>query len=172
MRQNKRKLMHNDTPQPPLKSDKDLKPKLDTVYVLSDEKEGTKASVPAAPQQILLLDDDKELTQALKDFLCDEGYQVSCVANGVEGMKLMMVKDFDAIICDLLMPNLPGDMFYLAVSKLKPALAKRFIFISGHQANPKWESFIRNSKALVLWKPFPLHDLLTCLEVIMQKPKS
>jgi two-component system, NtrC family, sensor kinase len=163
--------MDKNASQPPLGPYNRPKPFEDKVYVLTDAKEEKKRAEDKQPRRILLLDDDKELAETLCDFLRDEGCQVNCVSNGVEGMKLLIAQDFDVIICDLLMPNLPGDMFYLAVTKVKPAMASRFIFISGHQANPKWESFIRNAKALVLWKPFPIHDLLTCVEVVMQKTK-
>lgn len=167
--------MDNNIPHPPLDPYHRPKPFEDKVYELSDgseRKEAKQKSEAKTPKRILLLDDDKELADTLSEFLCGEGYQVNCVPNGVEGMKLLMQQEFEVIICDLLMPNLPGDMFYLAVSKIKPAMARRFIFISGHQASPKWESFIRNAKALVLWKPFPMHDLLTCVEVVIQKPKG
>ena len=136
------------------------------VYELTDASDGHNQAQDPALKSVLLLDDDPELVQMLNTYLSEQGYQVTCAPNGVEGMKILMARDFAVIICDLLMPNLAGDMFYLAVTKVKPAMARRFVFISGHQANPRWESFIRDTRAPVLWKPFPSHDLLTCVEVV------
>ena len=57
---------------------------------------------------------------------------VTTVNDGVHALREVMAFDFDVIICDLLMPNMPGDMFYLAVQKTKPELCKRFLFVTGH----------------------------------------
>jgi DNA-binding NarL/FixJ family response regulator len=91
------------------------------------------------------------------------------VPSGVEGLKHIMAVDFHVILCDLVMPNLPGDMFYLAVERIKPQLCKRFIFMTGHGADPKWDAFIRKVRGLVLFKPFPLHDLLAAIHNVLQK---
>jgi DNA-binding response OmpR family regulator len=142
------------------------------VYDLTDGTDEKSPTGENTLRSVLLLDDDPDLAKMLSDFLSAEGYEVTCAPNGVEGMKSIMAKDFAVIICDLLMPNLAGDMFYLAATKVKPGLARRFIFVSGHQANPKWEAFIRSTKAPVLWKPFPSHDLLTCVEAVAHRPGS
>ena len=164
--------MDNDPPPPVSASAPHPQPLEQRVYELTDGTDEQRNPQDSIPKSVLLLDDEPELLQMLEAYLTAQGYQVTCALNGVEGMKIIMAQDFTVIICDLLMPNLAGDMFYLAVTKVKPAMARRFIFISGHQANPKWESFIRSSQALVLWKPFPSHDLLTCVEVVARQPRS
>jgi hypothetical protein len=70
--------------------------------------------------------------------------------------------------CDLLMPNLPGDMFYIGVERVKPRLAKRFIFITGHQNNPKISEFIKKVRALTLFKPFEMHTLVETINVALK----
>jgi CheY-like chemotaxis protein len=59
-------------------------------------------------------------------------YQVTNVPLGAEGVQQVLASDFDAIVCDMVMPNFPGDMFYLAVQRARPHLCQRFIFITGH----------------------------------------
>jgi two-component system, cell cycle sensor histidine kinase and response regulator CckA len=121
------------------------------------------------PRSVLMLEDNTEFAETLQLFLEAHSFQVLRVANGVEGLRQIMAKDFDAILCDLVMPNLPGDMFYLAVERTKPHLCKRFIFMSGHQADPKWDTFIRKVRALALWKPFPMADLLAAIQTVLAK---
>src|SRR5579885_1004854 len=87
-------------------------------------------------KSILLLDDDVDLADTLKDLLESRNFLVTTARNGVEGLREVMELDFDVIMCDLMMPTMPGDMFYTAVQKAKPHLSERFIFITGHSDKP------------------------------------
>ncbi len=111
-------------------------------------------------QKVLLLEDDPDLSQIVKDFLVSNSYEVVSVSNGVDGVREVMASDFDVILCDMLMPSLSGDMFYLAVERMRPHLCDRFIFITGHQGNPKITSFVEKVNGTVLPKPFQVDDLL------------
>ncbi|GAB3482026.1 response regulator [Marinomonas epiphytica] len=57
--------------------------------------------------KILIVDDDNELTELLKEVLEYEGYQVSVAANGEEGLALV-TDDIDLILLDVMMPKLNG----------------------------------------------------------------
>lgn len=121
------------------------------------------------PKKILLLEDDKDLAPMLECFLKTNSFQVTTVSNGVQGLRKIMESDFDVILCDMVMPNLPGDMFYLAVERTKPGLCKRFLFMTGHAADPKWDSFIRKVNGVILWKPFELHELMERIALVLNK---
>src|ERR1700722_18930367 len=94
-------------------------------------------------KSILLLDDDIELADTLKLLLESRNFLVTTVKNGVEGLHEVMSMDFDIVMCDMIMPTMPGDMFYLAVQRTKPHLCNRFIFITGHSGNPKIDDFLK-----------------------------
>jgi DNA-binding NtrC family response regulator len=111
-------------------------------------------------KRVLLLEDDFQFKSILTDFLVDNAYDVVAVGNGAEGVREIMVSDFDAIVCDMMMPNLPGDMFYLAVERMRPHLCKRFIFMTGHQGIDKVNRFIQKIEGTFLPKPFHVDDLL------------
>lgn len=121
---------------------------------------------------ILLVEDDAQFSQILKEYLESYDFSVTIACDGVQGMKRVMEKDFDIVICDLLMPNLPGDMFYIGVERVKPHLAKRFIFITGHQNNPKISEFVKKVRALTLFKPFEMHVLLETIRVALKNPQK
>src|SRR5215210_6372575 len=95
-------------------------------------------------KSILLLDDDIDLADTLKLLLESRNFVVTTVKNGVEGLHEIMRFDFDVIMCDMMMPKMPGDMFYLAVQKTKPEICRRFIFITGYPDNPKVTDFLSN----------------------------
>lgn len=125
--------------------------------------------LPLITRPVLLVEDDQEFVDMLKGVLETNGYRVTTARDGVEGLKFIMADDYDVILCDLLMPNLPGNMFYLAVERTKPALAKRFIFMTGHQGDPKMAAFLKQTRALALFMPFQMHDLLEYMKAVVRK---
>ena len=118
---------------------------------------------------ILMLEDDPDLATTLKEFFLNEGFAVTHAVNGVDGLKRIMAGDFNLILCDMLMPHLAGDMFYAAVERVKPNLCKRFIFMTGHQGDPKWDAFVRRVGGIMLFKPFELHVLIEAIQSVLKK---
>lgn len=123
-------------------------------------------------KSILLVEDDLMFAEVVKENLETYGYSVTVAGDGVQGLKRVMERDFDIVLCDLMMPNLPGDMFYVAVERVKPQVAKRFIFITGHQNNPKISEFVKKVRALTLFKPFEMHLLLETIQTALKPPKK
>ena len=118
---------------------------------------------------ILVVDDDVELAMMYQELLGAQGYFVNTASNGVEGLKYIMAHNVDAIICDIMMPQMPGDMFYLAVERTKPELCKRFIFVTSYEGNPKVEAFFKKIGPIVLYKPVTLGKLLGTLNLLSQR---
>ena len=120
-------------------------------------------------RSILLLDDDLELATTLKELLESRNYLVTTAMNGVEGLREVMDTDFDVIICDMMMPHMPGDMFYTAVERVKPHLCARFIFVTSYEGNPKIEAFFKKVNGIVLYKPTTLGKLMGTLNLLGQR---
>ena len=116
--------------------------------------------------RVLLLDDDPKFTELIEAYLAAESIEVIVVPNGAEGLRQIMRSDFDVIVCDLKMPHLAGDRFYLAVARVKPHLCERFLFITGFGRNKAldWLSEIANPR--VMYKPFHMLDLLLAINDI------
>lgn len=130
------------------------------VYDLSEDR------TVSRPKTVLVLEDDTNFAGTLKDALEIFGYAVTVVPGGAEGVQQILATDFDAIVCDMVMPNFPGDMFYKAVERARPNLCRRFIFITGHQENPKVVEFIKQTGRPGLWKPFEMRELFDALEAL------
>ena len=122
-------------------------------------------------RSILLVEDDDQFASILQEFLKLYSCKVTRVKDGVEGLRRIVTSDFDLILCDMVMPTFPGDKFYIAVERVKPMLCKRFIFMTGHKADPKWDSFIRSVRGLILWKPFQMHDLLIAMRTVFRRSR-
>lgn len=110
--------------------------------------------------RILLLEDDESFCEVIRDCLVEKGYDVVAVQNGGEGVREVLASDFKTVLCDIMMPGLPGDMFYRAVERIRPALCQAFIFMTGHQNDARTNEFIKSVNGFVLRKPFPLDKML------------
>jgi CheY-like chemotaxis protein len=129
-------------------------------YELSDDP------LSAKRKTVLILEDDQEFSAMLKETLEDQDYRVVVVPNGAGGVQQILAADFDAILCDMVMRNFPGDMFYLAVQRSRPHLCQRFVFMTGYQGDPKVSKFLEGVPNRVLGKPFEMRHLFDALEAV------
>jgi two-component system response regulator QseB len=143
-------------------------------------------------KRILLLDDNVELADSLKHLLESSSivvstesssalsaagfplgdsrkFVVTTAGNGTDGLREMKTAEFDVIICDLEMPQMAGDTFYLAVKKSKPHLCDRFLFVTGHSKNPKYEEFLKKTGRIVLVKPVPIDELVATIAFVIKQ---
>lgn len=123
----------------------------------------------AARKKVLIVDDDFAFADMTRMILEQHGYEVDLAADGVKAIKKIMVLDYSVILCDMVMPNLAGDMFYTAIERVKPYLCRRVIFVTGHHGDRKVDEFIRKIRGLVLWKPFQTHVLIETMKTAESK---
>lgn len=100
-------------------------------------------------QRVLLLEDRGDFREVLHDYLVSRSFQVTPVPNGVEGLREIIKDPFDLIVCNMMMPRVGGEMFYWALTRVRPAAGQRFIFFTGHlQALQAWRRSTRRSAML------------------------
>jgi CheY-like chemotaxis protein len=122
---------------------------------------------PIQGKRVLVVDDDIELLVTCQGLLEAHNYEACLAQSGAQALKLMHNHEVDAILCDLDMPGLSGDLFYSEVGRGWPHLLKRFIFVTGNAENPTYEEFLKRAKANVLSKPFSIKGLLEKLEGVL-----
>ncbi|MEJ2125342.1 MAG: response regulator transcription factor [Alphaproteobacteria bacterium] len=59
-------------------------------------------------QRILLIEDDPRLADLIREYLGDAGFRVTHAANGGKGLELAAREAFDAMILDLMLPDMDG----------------------------------------------------------------
>lgn len=116
---------------------------------------------------ILVVDDDQQLASALQWILADENFLVDVAFDGEEALLKVKAHEYDAVICDLKMPRLRGDEFYLKAKELRPSLADRFIFITGFAADPRIALFLTKHDVKYLVKPFAVGGLIHCVKELL-----
>lgn len=107
---------------------------------------------------ILVVDDDADTRDTLRDFLEDEGYTVLTAANGASALRCLEHTRPDVILLDMMMPMTSGNSLYEQLQK-RPDFAS--IPILAVTAEP--------SRAPIgmpaLEKPIKLHKLLELVEL-------
>ncbi|HPQ80179.1 MAG TPA: response regulator [bacterium] len=68
------------------------------------------AGSPAEKQKILIIDDEKDFVEGLKDRLAFEGYEVVTAYNGQDGLELTRREKPNLILLDVMMPKIDGYM--------------------------------------------------------------
>lgn len=58
--------------------------------------------------KILLVEDETTLSMIIKDTLDDEGYDVICASNGIEGVENFIIHRPKIVIADVMMPEMDG----------------------------------------------------------------
>jgi two-component system OmpR family response regulator len=60
------------------------------------------------PNRVLLIDDDDRLHELLSSYLGQNGMQVTRASNGRQGLNLLEVGTYDAVLLDVMMPGMDG----------------------------------------------------------------
>jgi len=58
--------------------------------------------------KLLIVDDEKDIRDSLKDILIDEGYEIHLATNAKEAKKVKLSQTFDLILLDIWMPDIDG----------------------------------------------------------------
>lgn len=111
-------------------------------------------------RHIVIVDDNAELSWFFQEILKLHGYESAIFNHPVLALKHVLSQHTDVIICDLQMPELDGDLFYATVERAQPALALRFIFVTGVADEERFQTFINTVEAPVLRKPVAVEKLL------------
>ena len=106
--------------------------------------------------RILVVDDEPKLGQTLALAL-GERFEVEVVDNGRDA-QLALEGDgaFDLVLCDLMMPEVSGMDLYERVSETRPALASRFVFMTGGAFTERAREFLKAHRLRRIEKPFTL----------------
>ena len=121
---------------------------------------------------ILVLDDGVSLRRECQALMDAPDCIVTLARTGAEAVREVMDTDFDVIICNMQMPLMPGEMFYRAVERVKPALCNRFIFVTDAAMGRRAESFIENVDGLLLFKPVKISHLTRMVTLAAARGRS
>ncbi len=124
---------------------------------IAKRSEPPEPGVKSRPR-VLVIDDEVTLTNALRRALHDADVVVR--SSGVEALALLEGDHrFDAIVCDIMMPEMSGIETFERVRAKNPELAPRFIFMTGGAFTVEARAFLDAVDNEWLEKPFELSAL-------------
>lgn len=109
---------------------------------------------PAGPRAALIVDDEPEVAGALARMLALLGFRCDLAATGREAVRLLSSRDYNAVLCDLRMPEMDGPAFYGWLEANRAHLCRRTAFVTGDALGQAAAGFLAGSGRPVLEKPF------------------
>ncbi|MFI5308777.1 MAG: ATP-binding protein [Polyangiales bacterium] len=130
----------------------------------SEPTAAVQSSRPAAPParrgRVLVIDDDAAMTSVLA-LLVGEHHDVETASGGRAALERLRAGErYDAILCDLMMPDVSGMDFYAELEATVPDLVDRVIFLTGGAFTSRACDFLAAVPNERIDKPFAAKDLL------------
>ena len=118
--------------------------------------------------RILVIDDEPAIRRILREILEHEKYNVDDAASAVDALPLVKENEYDAILCDIKMPQMDGIEFLEEAKKITDA---PIIMISGHGTIDTAVEAIKKGAFDYIAKPPELNRLLITLRNALDKSK-
>lgn len=116
--------------------------------------------------KILIIDDEAPIRRVLRDILENESYQVEDAATGMDALQLIKDHEFDAVFCDIKMPEMDGIEVLEAIRKDSDVPV---IMLSGHGTIETAVEAIKKGAFDFIPKPPDLNRMLITLRNALDK---
>ncbi|MBS2024894.1 MAG: hybrid sensor histidine kinase/response regulator [Deltaproteobacteria bacterium] len=108
--------------------------------------------------RVLVIDDDDAALRTLERTL--RVHEVTCVRGAPAALTtLAKRRDFDLILCDVMMPEMTGPELAQALAARDPELAGRIVFMTGGAITQRTQQFLAQTSHVILQKPLEVSAL-------------
>ncbi|PEJ37787.1 DNA-binding response regulator [Peribacillus butanolivorans] len=115
---------------------------------------------------ILVVEDDQEIQELIKQFLMTQHYTVKVASDGLEGMKQYNKQSFDLILLDVMMPNLNG--FEVAKMIRNQSNVPIIMLTALEEEQDQMKGFDLGIDDYIT-KPFSFHVLIRRVEAVLRR---
>lgn len=117
--------------------------------------------------RLLVVEDEKDVANALQIGLSREGYAVDVAENGKMALEALAVNDYDLLVLDLNLPDMDGiDICRLAREKHPPLL---ILILTARGKQKDIITGLDNGADDYLIKPFHLQELLARIRALLRR---
>ena len=117
------------------------------------------SATQAGGAAVLIVDDEAGVAELLSEILTSGGFRCDLATGGRAAQTLIGARAYDAIICDVRMPDLDGPALFRWLGKEHPLLTPRVVFLTGDMLSPAAARFLAQSGRPVVEKPFIPDDI-------------
>lgn len=118
--------------------------------------------------RILIIEDEKNLARFVELELQHEGYETAACKNGREGLEMALNEDWDAILLDLMLPELNGLEVCRRIRQVKTT---PIIMITARDSVIDRVSGLDHGADDYIVKPFAIEELLARLRAVLRRVK-
>jgi DNA-binding response OmpR family regulator len=121
--------------------------------------------------RVLVIEDNNDIAANIGDYLEDRGHMVDFAGDGVTGLHLAVVNDFDVIVLDLTLPGMDG---IEVCKKLRGEAHKQtpVLMLTARDALEQKLTGFDSGADDYMTKPFALQELVARLEVLARRGKG
>jgi two-component system, OmpR family, response regulator len=116
--------------------------------------------------KVLLIDDDAALTGMLTEFLRGEGFETAAAFNGKEGAAAALDPSFDAVILDVMMPDISG---VETLQRIRLASSVPVIMLTAKDAEEDRVAGLELGADDYIAKPYYARELLARLKALLRR---
>jgi len=119
---------------------------------------------------ILIVDDDPNFCETLKDALEEVKYKIAVSNNGQQAIKYIKENEVDIVFIDIKIPVLNGLEIYLAIKKINPEVTG--VMVTGYKYDEVAnlvEEALKYDLYTYLYKPLDKGKVITLIEEICRK---
>jgi len=129
--------------------------------------------VAPTPPRVLVIDDEALIGTAIRRILTKQGMEVVVVEHGREGVDMITGgEQFDAIFCDMMMPEFSGVDVHDALATKAPSMVSRVIFMTGNAFASREHDLFSATKNVRIEKPFLPADLSSAIAEVLKRHAS
>jgi len=110
--------------------------------------------------RILCIDDETLILGCIARAL--SGHEIVCYSDSCAAISHLVSEPrphYDVVLCDLLMPDCTGVDVHRVLTRDRPDLVDRIVFLTGATMMPGIDAFLQSTGAPVLRKPFGAADV-------------
>jgi len=112
--------------------------------------------------RIIIIEDDKDILDSLKEIIKSDGYEVDTASNGEEGIKKCRANSFDLALLDIKLPGIDGTEVLEILHKEFPEMVK--IMITGYPSLENAVASLKKGADAYLMKPVNPSRLLEVID--------
>ncbi len=112
--------------------------------------------------RVLIVDDDDEIRDVLREALSNFGYETLTVSNGDEAFQIYQQEEIDLVLSDLMMTPMSGMELLAKISKIDPNAI--FIMITGYPSLGTAVEAVKLGACDYIAKPFRMDELQIKIE--------
>lgn len=120
-----------------------------------------------AGERILVVDDEPEIVELLRDVLAAEGYAVDAAQDAGTALQLIRENIYDVALLDFNLPDMDGVMLHQQVRQMDAELASSTIFMSGLLQSDDNLGYYMSHSGGFLAKPFDIRDVLRQVRAVL-----